>query len=319
MIAVQISAALTALAGVFFAFYYNNLFPEQIFNIGRSIEIILAPIIGGVGTLFGPILGAARADAAVRRPHRGAGRRSAARSRASSRCSTAWRSACRSCSCRTASGRASRDGWAWRATRRTRANERLAAARRGRRLEELPRPARGGATRRCRCAQGEIVALIGPNGAGKTTLFNLIAGALAPDQRRRSASTGATSPACAPTRSARAGIGRTFQIVKPFADMIGARQRDGRRLSRHRRARASRASAPAPRCAALRIDGAARPAGLEPHAARPQAARGGARARHAAAPAAARRGDGRAAPDRDRRRWCARSSASTREQASPSC
>ncbi len=59
MYAVQISAALTALAGVFFAFYYNNLFPEQIFHISRSIEIILAPIIGGVGTLFGPILGAA--------------------------------------------------------------------------------------------------------------------------------------------------------------------------------------------------------------------------------------------------------------------
>ncbi|KAA0213001.1 MAG: branched-chain amino acid ABC transporter permease [Lautropia sp.] len=57
--AVQISAGMTALAGVFFAFYYNNLFPEQIFHISRSIEIILAPIIGGVGTLFGPILGAA--------------------------------------------------------------------------------------------------------------------------------------------------------------------------------------------------------------------------------------------------------------------
>ncbi len=56
--AIQISAALTGLAGVFFAFYYNNLFPEQIFNMGRSIEIILAPIIGGVGTLFGPVLGA---------------------------------------------------------------------------------------------------------------------------------------------------------------------------------------------------------------------------------------------------------------------
>ena len=32
---------MTALAGVFFAFYYNNLFPEQVFDIGRSIEIIL--------------------------------------------------------------------------------------------------------------------------------------------------------------------------------------------------------------------------------------------------------------------------------------
>jgi branched-chain amino acid transport system permease protein len=59
MLAVAISAALTALAGVFFAFYYNNLFPEQIFNISRSIEIILGPVIGGVGTLFGPVLGAA--------------------------------------------------------------------------------------------------------------------------------------------------------------------------------------------------------------------------------------------------------------------
>ena len=59
MLAVAISSAMTAIAGVFFAFYYNNLFPEQIFHISRSIEIILGPIIGGVGTLFGPILGAA--------------------------------------------------------------------------------------------------------------------------------------------------------------------------------------------------------------------------------------------------------------------
>jgi len=59
MLAVAISSAMTAVSGVFFAFYYNNLFPEQIFHISRSIEIILGPIIGGIGTLFGPILGAA--------------------------------------------------------------------------------------------------------------------------------------------------------------------------------------------------------------------------------------------------------------------
>ena len=59
MLAVAISSAMTSVSGVFFAFYYNNLFPEQIFHISRSIEIILGPIIGGVGTLFGPILGAA--------------------------------------------------------------------------------------------------------------------------------------------------------------------------------------------------------------------------------------------------------------------
>ena len=58
MAAVVISAAMTSFAGVIYAFYYNNLFPEQVFHISRSIEIILGPIGGGVGTLFVPILGA---------------------------------------------------------------------------------------------------------------------------------------------------------------------------------------------------------------------------------------------------------------------
>jgi branched-chain amino acid transport system permease protein len=58
MIAVVISAAMTAVAGVVYAFYYNNLFPEQIFHVSRSIELILGPIIGGIGTLAGPIVGA---------------------------------------------------------------------------------------------------------------------------------------------------------------------------------------------------------------------------------------------------------------------
>jgi branched-chain amino acid transport system permease protein len=56
--AVLLSAALTAVAGVFMAFYNNSLFPEQVFEMGRSIEIVLAPIIGGLGTLLGPIVGA---------------------------------------------------------------------------------------------------------------------------------------------------------------------------------------------------------------------------------------------------------------------
>jgi len=58
MVAVVISAAMTSFAGVFYAFFYNNLFPEQVFHISRSIEIILGPIVGGIGTLFGPVLGA---------------------------------------------------------------------------------------------------------------------------------------------------------------------------------------------------------------------------------------------------------------------
>lgn len=58
MYAVMLSSGMAGIGGVFYAFYYNNLFPEQVLGIERSIEITLAPIVGGVGTLFGPIFGA---------------------------------------------------------------------------------------------------------------------------------------------------------------------------------------------------------------------------------------------------------------------
>jgi branched-chain amino acid transport system permease protein len=58
ILAVMLSAALTACGGVVYAFYYNTLFPEPIFSIGRSIEMLLGAITGGVGTLMGPIIGA---------------------------------------------------------------------------------------------------------------------------------------------------------------------------------------------------------------------------------------------------------------------
>lgn len=58
MAAILVSSAMTAAAGTVYAFYQNNLFPSQAFDVSRSIEMILAPIIGGLGTLFGPIVGA---------------------------------------------------------------------------------------------------------------------------------------------------------------------------------------------------------------------------------------------------------------------
>ena len=58
LIAVVLSAAMTSLGGVFIAFYDNNLLPTNAFSINRSIDIILAPIVGGLGTLLGPIIGA---------------------------------------------------------------------------------------------------------------------------------------------------------------------------------------------------------------------------------------------------------------------
>lgn len=64
-------------------------------------------------------------------------------------------------------------------------------------------------------APGEAVGIIGPNGAGKTTLFNLIAGELSPSsgQIRFDGSDITSTP---PQGRCRAGIGRTYQIPRPF-------------------------------------------------------------------------------------------------------
>jgi branched-chain amino acid transport system ATP-binding protein len=64
-------------------------------------------------------------------------------------------------------------------------------------------------------APGEILALIGPNGAGKTTLFNIIAGELASDEGTI-AFDGGRIDGLPPDEVCRRGIGRTFQLVRPF-------------------------------------------------------------------------------------------------------
>src|SRR5499427_2057348 len=63
--------------------------------------------------------------------------------------------------------------------------------------------------------EGEIFAVIGPNGAGKTTLFNLIAGVLAPD-RGTISFIGERIDGLTPDAICWRGIGRTFQLVRPF-------------------------------------------------------------------------------------------------------
>jgi branched-chain amino acid transport system ATP-binding protein len=66
--------------------------------------------------------------------------------------------------------------------------------------------------------EGSINALIGPNGAGKTTIFNMVAGVFPPDSGKIEF-LGKEIQGLRPDQVCAAGIGRTFQIVKPFAGL----------------------------------------------------------------------------------------------------
>ena len=96
---------------------------------------------------------------------------------------------------------------------------------------------------------GAIFALIGPNGAGKTTLFNMIAGVLRAGRRHHHASHGERIDGLPPDEVCRRGIGRTFQIVRPFPALTRARTTSPSArcciASRRRRRRAPRARGPA--------------------------------------------------------------------------
>jgi branched-chain amino acid transport system ATP-binding protein len=66
--------------------------------------------------------------------------------------------------------------------------------------------------------EGMILGIIGPNGAGKTTLFNCVAGAVTPDTGTVHLG-GADVTGSAPHKVSRAGMARTFQLMKPFGSM----------------------------------------------------------------------------------------------------
>ncbi|MBN1237925.1 MAG: ABC transporter ATP-binding protein [Gammaproteobacteria bacterium] len=66
--------------------------------------------------------------------------------------------------------------------------------------------------------RGEILGIIGPNGAGKTTLFNLLNGFMPPDDGKVVLN-GEDVTGKRPNRICRLGVGRTFQVVKPFTRM----------------------------------------------------------------------------------------------------
>ena len=103
--------------------------------------------------------------------------------------------------------------------------------------------------------QNEILGMIGPNGAGKTTVFNLLSGFLSPDQGSVSMlnARGEWVSCKTPDAFAHQGLGRTFQIAKPFTGltvleniMLGAFIRVQPRRGRADRAPGGRADRPDP-------------------------------------------------------------------------
>jgi len=57
LLAMVLSSFLTGLAGAFYAYRYSSLQPNAVFGIPLSVEIIIRPIVGGAGTLLGPLVG----------------------------------------------------------------------------------------------------------------------------------------------------------------------------------------------------------------------------------------------------------------------
>ena len=205
MLAMTISSFLTGVGGTFYAFYLFSLQPNAVFGIPLSVEIIIRPIVGGAGTLLGPILGSFILSplAEVSRAYFQAG---------------GWSGA-----------HLIVYGAAADRRRPVPAPGRLSVHR----APPAPRPAVSAALLAVRglskrfgglqavrdlsfdVTPGEVLGLIGPNGAGKTTAFNLISGFLVPDEGDV-VFDGRSLVGLKPHAVCHAGLARTFQIVRPF-------------------------------------------------------------------------------------------------------
>jgi branched-chain amino acid transport system permease protein len=231
--AFAISAGLTSLVGSFHGIYLNFIDPETMFSLATAIQVAMFALIGGLGTVSGPIWGTLLvvpiAEAA--RGWLGAG--------ANGLHGLVYGVVLVAVVLTMPHGLVGSIGpWLRRrfgAAASTDAT-RIAAPVAG---EAQLRPPIGpvileaqGLTRRfggliatndvsLTLRQGEVIGVIGPNGAGKTTLFNLLSGFLPPSAGtlRVMLPDGNWVTPSAPHAFASAGVARTFQIVQPFAGL----------------------------------------------------------------------------------------------------
>ncbi len=240
LIAVAISSALCAMIGTFHAMYLTFIEPAAMFSLAFSIQIALFALIGGIGTVSGPLLGAvllvpltewARASLGssalglhgfvyglvlivcvlfmpngimgVLKKYFGAKDKTEDEDEIRTETDTIKAPA---------------------AARTLPAPDRAGIGQDILRVEGLNKHFGGlHVTKNVNFTlrEGEVLGLIGPNGAGKTTVFNMISGFLAPDQGKVTVrgKDGQFHAPVSPADFAALGIGRTFQIVQPFAAM----------------------------------------------------------------------------------------------------
>ena len=239
LIALIISVFFTAVSGTFYAQYLLFIDPATVFSLPLSIELALLSIIGGLGTVIGPILGAfvlipldvllrgwlggisaglnfivygvALVVAVMYFPRGIAGWLRARyepfiMTLPGSKQPVAWEGAVASPP--VPSGTTDPDK-EWTGSPLFR-------------VESLNKHFGGLAAVKdvsFDIKKGEILGLIGPNGAGKTTIFNLITGFLAPDSGRVEFKGEQISGLRPPHKVCIKCIGRTFQLVKPFSNM----------------------------------------------------------------------------------------------------
>lgn len=230
LIAVSVSAALCAMFGTFHAMYLTFIEPAAMFSLTTSIQIAMFALIGGIGTVFGPLIGAVFLVPV-------------------SELARGWLGAHAlglhgfvygivlvlvvlfmpnglMGAMKRIFGKAEpeRGVQAASVAATPRASERPAIGNDIMVADHLDKHFGGLHVTNdvsFSLKEGEILALIGPNGAGKTTVFNMLSGFLTPDSgsvKVRDASGNVVSPA-APGDFAAIGVGRTFQIVQPFAAM----------------------------------------------------------------------------------------------------
>lgn len=228
--AVIISAMLTAFVGSFHAMYLTFLEPATMFSLGTSIEVAMFSLIGGLGTVAGPLLGTVLVVplAELARGWLGAS--------ANGLHGFVYGTVLVLITLTLPAGLVGTFG-----PMVGRLVDKLPGG--GRRPEERAAPALrklegpkgepilvtkdlvmkfGGLTATedvsITLRRAEILGIIGPNGAGKTTLFNLISGFLKPTSGTVAVvgPKGAMISPTTPDGFARAGVGRTFQIVQPF-------------------------------------------------------------------------------------------------------